>query len=122
MATGSEAPGAKPRAPMGKEEAETPISERVSASRDALQDAFEEVDESSESEDVDLELSKSKSRPSGVLELRPSAEVVELVDMSSDGREPSEAISGFDNDEPSENKMTAPERPARPSPPATSSA
>src|SRR5262245_12826638 len=75
MATGSDAPGAKPRGPMGKDEAETPIRERVSASKDdALFDAFDEAE--GVIEEVDIELSKSKAR-SGEVDLRPSAEVIE---------------------------------------------
>lgn len=114
MATGSDAPGAKPKAPMGNEEAATPINERVTASHDAAyRDAFEE------GEDVDLDASRSQSRNSGpILELRPSAEVLE-VDMSS---EASEAAHGFDMPEPRGMRETDPERPTRPPPlPATGS-
>src|SRR6185503_9426929 len=107
-AGGSE--GAKPKSPMGKEEAETPISERVSASRDeALLDAF--------AEDVDLSSSgsKSRARASGeIIDLRPSAEIVELVD------DPSDANPGFDMPEPPALRETDPARPQRPPPVPTS--
>jgi serine/threonine-protein kinase len=105
MATGSDAPGAKPKAPMGHEEAATPINERVTASHDAAyRDAFEE------GEDVDLDASKSQSRNSGpILDLRASAEVLEI-------EEASEAAHGFDMPEPRGLRETDPDRPIRPPP------
>jgi serine/threonine-protein kinase len=104
MATGSEAPGAKPMAPIEHDDSSTPINDRVTASRDdALADAF------TEGEEVDLDSKSRLSEP--VIELRPSAEVIE-VDVASDASEPEEQ-QGFDRPEPAGMRETDPERPLR---------
>lgn len=112
MATGSDAPGAKPKSPMGRDDSLTPINERVTASHDAaFRDAFEE------GEEVDLDASKNQSRPSQseIVDLRPSAEVID-VDVASESLERSEAAHGFGIPEPRGLKETDPDRPARPPP------
>lgn len=113
MATGSDAPGAKPKSPMGRDDSLTPINERVTASHDAaFRDAFEE------GEEVDLDAkSQAKSRPSEseIVDLRPSAEVID-VDLASEAYDPSEAAPGFGLPEPRGMKETDPDRPARPPP------